>query len=156
MSAFYSNPAIALGTATNDNAAAGYIGEIVQTLVASGSAVSLTTNTSANLASISLTAGDWDVAGCINYAFGATTNIAAMDGSISSASASLDASGDRYHGWALQAAGLVPGNGFPLSLQLTTARFSLAVTTTIYAVARAQFTVSTAGVWGYIAARRVR
>src|SRR5690349_16625741 len=61
------------GTATNDDAAAGKIGEYIESEVLSGSAVSLTTNTAANITSISLTAGDWDVWGAAVYQLGSGT-----------------------------------------------------------------------------------
>lgn len=50
------------GTATNDNAPAGYYGEVVRAAVASGSAVSATgTGQWTDITSISLTAGDWQI-----------------------------------------------------------------------------------------------
>ena len=51
------------GVTTNSNAAAGIVGEYISSSIASGSAVSLTTGVSANVTSISLTAGDWEVYG---------------------------------------------------------------------------------------------
>jgi len=50
-----------LGTTTNNNASAGYVGEFVSSEVLIGSAVSISANTATDLTSISLTAGDWDV-----------------------------------------------------------------------------------------------
>src|SRR5262249_24736528 len=49
------------GTNTNDDAASGYKGEYVTSDVASGSATSLSTGVAKTVASISLTAGDWEV-----------------------------------------------------------------------------------------------
>ena len=60
------NPAI-IGTTTNDDAAAGKIGEYQSAGIGFGSAISLTTATPANVTSISLTAGDWDVSGVIYF-----------------------------------------------------------------------------------------
>jgi hypothetical protein len=51
------------GTATNDSAAAGDVGEYVSSVIATGSATSFTTATAKNITSISPTAGDWDVQG---------------------------------------------------------------------------------------------
>jgi hypothetical protein len=45
----------------SDNAASGKVGEIIAVTVPSASSVSLTSGTPANIASISLTPGDWDV-----------------------------------------------------------------------------------------------
>jgi len=70
---------IAKGTATNDSAAAGYIGEYVSS---TGSGVALTNGVAANIASLVLSAGDWDVsyvalfAGAITGT-GTTTSISA-------------------------------------------------------------------------------
>jgi hypothetical protein len=50
-----------LGTNTNDDAAAGFVGEYKETVVASGSAVVISNNIWTAVISLSLTAGDWDV-----------------------------------------------------------------------------------------------
>src|SRR5882672_10433565 len=50
-----------LGTAGNTAASAGNIGELISSTIASGSAVSLSNNAPANLTSISVTAGTWDI-----------------------------------------------------------------------------------------------
>jgi hypothetical protein len=63
------------GTATNDDAAAGKLGEIISSNIVVGSAVSLTTNTPANITSLSLTAGDWDVWGLMNSSEGSGTTL---------------------------------------------------------------------------------
>ncbi len=57
-----------LGTATNDNAAAGNVGEFITINVPAGSPVTFSNNASHDLTSISLTAGDWDVWGNIAIA----------------------------------------------------------------------------------------
>src|SRR5574337_1898836 len=64
-----------LGTTTNDDAAAGYIGEVISSNIAVGSAVSLSSGTIANITSISLTAGDWDVYGWASSNVAGTTTI---------------------------------------------------------------------------------
>src|SRR5215469_14973398 len=61
------------GTATNDNAAAGNVGEFVISTVARGSAVPLSTGTAANMTSVSLTAGDWDCTALMLFANTAAT-----------------------------------------------------------------------------------
>src|SRR4029077_4886616 len=50
-----------LGTATNDNATAGNVGEYIESVIPAGAAIAITSATNTNLTSISLTAGDWDV-----------------------------------------------------------------------------------------------
>ncbi len=60
-----------IGTTTNNNAAAGSVGEYVFSQVLAASPVSLTNSTPNNITSISLTAGDWTVTGNINVAYAA-------------------------------------------------------------------------------------
>lgn len=72
------------GTSTNDSAAVGYVGEYISARVASNAAVSMTINVVRDIASIQLTAGDWDVSGGV-YLKGAT-NTAYQTGWISSTS----------------------------------------------------------------------
>ena len=52
-----------VGTATNNNASAGSVGEYVSSNIPFASSVSITSTVTANITSISLTAGDWDVWG---------------------------------------------------------------------------------------------
>lgn len=52
-----------IGTTTNNNAAAGSVGELISAVISSGAPVSFSTGVAKNLTSISLTAGDWDVFG---------------------------------------------------------------------------------------------
>lgn len=139
-----------LGTATNNSAAAGYVGEIISSLVATGSPVSLSTATAANVTSISLTAGDWDVEGNINFTLtGATAT--AFAGGILSTTATLPTDGSEVASGVVTTA-ITGVNGITLPRK----RLSLASTTTIYLVAKATFTLGTIGVWGGVTARRVR
>jgi hypothetical protein len=146
------------GTVTNDNAGAGNIGEFVTATVVPGSAVALTTLVSANVTQISLTAGDWDVSGIVQFNGNATTTVSQLVGSISTVSAGIQsANGARADtnyapaATVLQAA----GSTFPGANPLTQ-RFSLNATTTIFLVALAVFGTSTAAAFGTIRARRVR
>ena len=52
-----------VGVTTNSNATAGSLGEYVEVILSSGSAVSMTSGSTINVTSMSLTAGDWDVYG---------------------------------------------------------------------------------------------
>lgn len=148
-----------IGTATNDNAAVGVIGEIVTATVASGSAVSLTTATAADITSISLTAGDWDVSGQIVHNAGATTNVTLLNAAISLTSATLptQAGGSGLGTDPLsifRQAAAVPGGA--LTTSVGPVRLSIAATTTVYLVVSDTFTVSTMTGYGTIRARRVR
>ena len=141
------------GTNTNDSAAAGYVGEYIESTIAVGAAVSLTTGVVTNITSISLTAGDWDVSGVILMDSGVTTNVTRVSAGTSSTSATIDVTKGYYshiH------SGYVPGGGQFRAMPLNTSRFSLSGTTTIYLVALANFTVSTCTAYGTISARRVR
>jgi hypothetical protein len=142
------------GTATNDSASAGQVGEIMESTVVTGSAVALTTATSANVTSISLTAGDWDVWGNVWFSPAATTSITRDGGGISTTSATMPTSPGAGARFLNIHAAVVPNNVFGSTVGMT--RVSLASTTTVYLVAEATFTVSTLGAYGYIGARRVR
>jgi hypothetical protein len=145
-----------LGTATNNSATAGNVGEELKTTVASGSAVSLTTATSTNLASVSLTAGDWDVFVTYIYIPGATTSITQLSQGISTTSATLPTTTTGAGDYTvLSTAATVPGSN-NISQTVGPFRVSLSGTTTTYAVARPTFTVSTLTVYGSIRARRIR
>lgn len=142
------------GETSNGSATAGNVGEYISSDVVIGSAVSLTTATAANVTSISLTAGDWDVSAMIGFNGGATTTVTVLSGSLSATSATLDTSDGRlfsqgYSGFTLF------NNAF-VRMACGPARFSLSSTTTIYLVAQGTFAVSTCGAFGILRARRKR
>lgn len=140
------------GTATNDNASTGNVGEYIESAIASPG-VSLTTTSAANVTSISLTAGDWDIVLNGSFLTGVATSITQTLISISSTSATVDASPGKFS--ALNFTPTVFG-AVNQSSVLQSFRVSLTSTTTIYFVARSTFTVSTVSVWGLISARRRR
>ena len=139
------------GTTTNDNADAGVVGELVSSSVAS-IGVGLTDATFANITTISLTAGDWDVSGVVGITSGAGTTIAYINYGVSTTSAAGGALG--------QMGSLTPNTNISAIVDFTVAtpvtRLSLASTTTVYLVTRVSFAVSTANAYGVIRARRVR
>lgn len=141
------------GTNTNDDAAAGDVGEYIESVIVVGSAVSLTSGVAANITSISLTAGDWDVTGVVSFSPAGTTSVTVARGSISTTSATIDSSPGRIAGHA-SAAQVPAGNGSHYPMPTT--RLSLSATTTVYLVATSTFTVSTMSAFGIISARRVR
>lgn len=149
---------IVLGTTSNDSATVGQVGEIITSTVASGAAVALTTATPANVTSISLTAGDWDVAGLIDFLPAGTTSITQLNASVSLTTATL---GTQPGGSGLgpdptatvnQAANVPAGL---VALDIGPVRVSIAATTTVFLVAQGTFTVSTMSAYGTIRARRV-
>lgn len=148
--------AAVLGTSTNNNATAGYVGEYVESIVLTASAVSLTTTVAANVTSISLTAGDWDVVGTVRLKPAATTNITVGNAGISTTSATLLVASGTYAALTLPSAGLVPGVNVTPSMHVSRTRISVSATTTVYLVTTAFFTVDTLQAFGQISARRVR
>lgn len=139
------------GVTTNSNASAGNIGEYTSATLTSGSSISLTTMVPLTVISLSLTAGDWDVTGSLDFTAAATTSTSYMQGSLSTTNNTL---GGANTGFLLPISIVV--NSSDASIPLPTIRFSLATTTTIYLVAQAGFTVSTLKTYGTIRARRVR
>lgn len=144
-----------LGTTTNDNAAAGMIGEFVSTTLPLGSAITPVHNTVANITSITLSAGDWDVSGEVQINFSASTTYSYYVAAVSTASATLPNAPDiSRNGWsgAPQALATAIGNGFVTGVK----RVSLASTTTVYLVFVLGFSAGSPLVFGTISARRAR
>jgi hypothetical protein len=140
-----------IGITGASSAASGVVGEVISSAVAD-STVSLSNATPANVTTISLTAGQWDVTGSVFFVPGGTQTTAI--GSINTASATVASSTSPVIGASVfQLTGLALAN----SSQITIPRCIINVntTTTVYLVARASFSVScTAG--GTIIATRMR
>lgn len=149
----------AVGSSTNDNAAAGYVGEFVTATVAVGAAVALTTATTANVTSISLTAGDWDISGQVDFTPGATTSITVLQGGFSLTTATITGQaggaglGTDPTKITTQVASVPAGQ---IHTGLLPVRLSIAATTTVFLVAQGTFTISTLAAFGTIRARRAR
>lgn len=142
-------------TTTNDNAAASKIGEYVESEVLLASAVSLTTITAADVTSISLTAGDWDVWGIVAFDINAATVVNNIQGWVHTVSATQP---DRPNGGAMFSL-LFPSTAAGPTVQMMpvgTKRLSLSGTTTVYLTAVSNFTTNTNKAYGLIAARRRR
>ncbi len=139
------------GTRTNDSASAGNIGEYITDSVDQASAIPLTTNVSANITSIALTAGDWDVWGNVVFIAANTTVVGSGFGIVTSVSATMGATLLRGSLTTFTGDGAVTPS-VPAPMQ----RFSIAAPTTVYLVALSTFTTSTNGAFGYISARRAR
>jgi len=151
------------GIATNTAASAGNVGEVINSCILVGSEVSLTSGTAANVTSISVTAGDWDIWGMINYDIAGTTSITALSASISDVTAALptppnvttnfpDGGGMDFVRFSAFVPGSSTANGYPTGA----VRALLSGTTTIFLVAFSNFTVSTNKAFGCITARRRR
>jgi hypothetical protein len=143
-----------LGTATNDNAPAGYIGEYVISDVATPG-TGRTTNVAANITTISLTPGDWDVTGVVGYSGSGTTQVAGVLQSISLTSATQDNTLGRQSGQVYSNATIFAPN-IENRLPVGPVRVSVASNTTVYLVSTPTFTVNTLSSYGTLRARRVR
>lgn len=137
-----------LGTNTNDNAAAGVVGEYVE---ATAAAFSLTTATTTNFCSISLTAGDWEVFAVAGFrpTTGLPTDATAW---ISTTSATNP--GSPNGGAFLKITGAWASIN-PIVGPVGGRRISLSATTTVYLSGFANFP-NTCTAEGHLWARRVR
>ena len=134
--------ALHTGTATNDNAAAGIIGEWIESFVS----LSLTTATM-NITSIALTAGDWDLSACVNYN-GSKANSRLTLG-ISLVSATFEGSYGKEKNM-----NLVSSTSSFGSAEIPRLRKSLAAAATVYLVG--SLDVNADSVTAYFTARRSR
>lgn len=142
-----------VGTTTNDNAAAGYVGEWMFAELVRASSASLSTGVSVDLTSIAITAGDWMVGGQVGFTPANTTTVSSLIGWYSTTSAtipSLDSGTRAQNGITYTSAG-----GAHM-LQLPIFRLSLAASATLYLSANATFAVSTNVAFGNLWARRTR
>lgn len=137
-----------VGTATNDDANAGSVGEYPAPTNLTG--VSLTTGTPANGSSVSLAAGDWDVAGMCQFIPAGSTTISSVIAGVSTTSATLPGAPNET---AIQA---TLTTGAQQLVSTWPARIKLASTTTVYTVCQSSFGTSTMTVSGFIRARRPR
>jgi hypothetical protein len=129
------------------------LGELLQTQVLAGAAFNIGTGSPTDVATLNLTAGDWDVTGQVYFTPAATTSITQLASSLSTTTATMD---NTTLGAATRhaCAAFVPGSNI-MTYPIGPLRVSLAATTTYYLVASAIFTVSTLSVHGIIRARRV-
>lgn len=141
------------GATSNTSAMAGRVGEYISATTDIASRISLTSNTAANVASILLTPGDWDVQGNVGYAAGTTTVTTFALSTINTTSGTLPTSPDSgaRNAWA----GSVTGNTLPC-LPTGNTRVNTSANVTAYLLAFATFTTSTASAFGFIGARRAR
>jgi len=139
------------GTIAGTGAAAGVVGEVITAAITSNQA--MTTATTMNVGSISLTAGDWDVDGMVSITPSAAgpTNLAA---GITTTSATLPV------GNAANTAVQQLQAAFTTSVKqvLATGRaiINVSATTVCYLVAQATFASGNCQAQGFIRARRMR
>jgi hypothetical protein len=141
------------GVTDGSNAPAGVVGEVLSAIVTTP--VSIPTATNVNVATLPLTAGDWDVQGEIWFTLaGATYTGASLAANISTTSAvapvAPTVSGSRGVVYATFATGQVP------AVQLKPCRLSFASAASAYLIASAGFSVGSCTAVGVIWARRAR
>jgi hypothetical protein len=144
-----------VGTTTNDSVNTGAVGEYVTGTTAANT-TSLSTNTSANVGAgtnITLSAGDWDCTGVVNFTFGATTSVTNLSGGVSTTTATLPAQDSFFD---FETSAIVPTASKVMTWVCPTVRLSLAGSTSVFLVTQATFSVSTITVGGTIRCRRVR
>lgn len=134
-------------------AGAGYVGQAIVSLIPSASAVSLTTATPANVTSITLTAGDWDVQGSVNFvATSATIAGGALhEVGFNTTSATLPSDGSELYVNPPSLSSATASFGTSIQRRI----YNVSTTTTVYLVAEGTFTQGTEKVYGTITARRV-
>lgn len=137
------------GTVTNDNAAAGNVGEFIESIITNASGTTATSGTVFNLTSISLSPGDWDIWG--NFGSFASGTLTTLVAGISTVSGTFPLP-EFYN-----TLSSVSGAGTRQGIDAPMIRLSLAATTIVYLVGES---VATAGgsvnVYGFIMARRRR
>jgi hypothetical protein len=144
------------GSATNDSASAGNIGEYTTLSLSLASAILLSSNTGTAVLGLALSAGDWDVSGAVVYHGQTITVFTLANAGINAAAASTlpgIVSGAQTQ---LGLGAGLSGAAGDLAVTVGPSRVSLAVAGTAYLVGQATFSVSTASVYGVIQARRRR
>lgn len=141
------------GTQTNTAAPAGYMGEVLSANVAAASEVALSTGVQANIASLSITAGNWMVWGMVTFDIAVTTTVSNIAASFNAASATFTTVNIDFS-QILSTTNLYTGAG-KVTLQTPTQFLSLSGSTTYYLNAVATFAVSTLAGFGKMFAVRI-
>lgn len=142
------------GTSTNDGPPTGYIGELVESEVSLGSAVSLTSSTATNVTSISLTAGHWHVWGNVGLNPSAAVMTAAIAGINTVSATQPTMPGKGGYTRIILSSGSWTANQHVLPI--AGIDLKLSSTTTVYLIALGTFVSGTNSAFGYIGARRIR
>ena len=142
------------GTTTNDSASAGDVGQYVESVVTSGSAVTLTDATWTNITSISLTAGDWDVTSLAIFPLNGAGALADFLFAVSAYSGATTT--DHVVGDNIITSPVNSTTGINTYAAIPARRFSLASTTTIYMKAFVDVASGAYKGYGRLSARRVR
>lgn len=143
--------AAARGSIDGTSAAAGFVGEYKETILGLGSAVALTDVTVANVLTLSLGAGDWDVGGVVSFTGSATTTGYLMGGA-SLVTAQLP---NAEFIASVRNGGTAPF-GIDPRMALPPRRVVVTSTTIVYLVVKANFSSGTCSAYGKLCARRIR
>ncbi len=128
----------------------GMVGELLSASVAAIDAVSLTSTTAANIVTLNLSAGEWDISGMVAFDADPTTTTDYSKSSISLVSAVHGVIGT----YCTQIA--VPVSIVDRAETLPTTRIRLTASAPVYLVCQAEFAVSTLAAYGTLRATRVR
>jgi len=139
-----------LGTNTNSTLSSGVLGEQIRSAIPVGSAVALSTGVPANVTSLSLTPGIWDVTGIVNLN-GTLTGTSFIAG-VASTSASFTGVSQGDNGTSTSTLSTALSDQ---TLTIPVWRVALTATTTIYLLAQSTFSVGTAAAYGRISGTRV-
>lgn len=152
----FKGPTAIGGTATNNNAAAGFVGEYVESVISTYTNVPGASAAWGNMASISLTAGDWDVTGLANFIANGATVPAGIDADeIAISVNSGNTTTDHVQG-SNQLQTLVPSSATDHSGSIPAYRLSLSATTTVYFKVIFTYSVATPQYKCRLSARRMR
>jgi hypothetical protein len=141
-----------VGVTNGSDAPAGAVGEYLSTPVTTG--VGLTNGTTANVGTLPLTAGDWDVDGAVNFTPSSNAAVTALAAGVSSSSASLPPG--TATGGTKQQLQTAFTTGAAQTLFAGRTRISLAAAGNVYLVAQASFSNGSITATGFIGARRRR
>lgn len=130
------------------------VGNSKSATVLAASAVSLTTNTPANVTTISLSQGLWSCRGTISRTLDASTSVTTLSGSISATTATMGTQGVNGVTFLTTAANVMGATG--TDTKVGPVLLAPTATTTYYLVANDVFTVSTDAAYGQLVCEQVR
>lgn len=150
----FSSTSGVIGTTTNNNAAAGSVGEVITASAPIGSPVILSTGVTSDIITVNLTAGDWDVWGLISLAGGSGILMTQVSAWLNTTS--VTAPSDGLGGGAYVSLPYASAANGSVVTPVGSTRISVATTTTIYLSVNVSFSVASLGCAGIITARRRR
>jgi len=144
---------VIVGVTSGGNAVAGSVGQVVSN---ASTDVSMTSDTSVNITTLSLSPGDWDVSATVCYTPASSTSVTSTYCNISLTSATAPTFNGATGGIGGSQINATVTDGAPLTVQIPPFRVNVSVTTTVYLVGTPTFSVSTLVAGGQLYARRMR